>query len=83
MVTVNSISVRIPAELKNWAVKRSMQNFRSLSAEVVAILTRVREGELQIIGEEKVSGNSCKLAKEAELSEGINTQYIGEVNVNG
>ncbi|MEQ1938035.1 hypothetical protein ABMA46_07265 [Mesorhizobium sp. CN5-321] len=38
-------SIRFPEDLKQWAETRSIRNHRSVSAEVVAILTAVREGE--------------------------------------
>ncbi|WP_313193706.1 Arc family DNA-binding protein [Shinella zoogloeoides] len=38
-------SVRIPADLKGWLEDRSIKNFRSMNAELVAILSALRKGE--------------------------------------
>lgn len=43
--TLKTMSIRLPEELKFWAVTRSIRNHRSVSAEISAILTNVRQGE--------------------------------------
>lgn len=45
MKAVNPISVRIPADLKQWLEERSIRNFRPMSQELVAILSALRKGE--------------------------------------
>lgn len=60
-MTVNPISIRMPSELKNWAEERSTRNFRSLSAEVVAILTSTRDDEYQ--------NKSALCSREADTNE--------------
>lgn len=43
--TFKTTSVRMPSDLKAWLEDRSIKNFRSMNAELVAILTALREGE--------------------------------------
>lgn len=43
--TSSPTSVRIPADLKDWLEDRSIRHFRSMNAELIAILTALREGE--------------------------------------
>lgn len=38
-------SIRMPGDLKAWLETRSIRNFRSLNAELIAILTALRAGE--------------------------------------
>lgn len=44
-MTTNMMRIRVPANLKEWLEDRTILNFRSMNAELVAILTAVREGE--------------------------------------
>lgn len=37
--------LRMPADVKTWLETRSIRNFRSMNAEIVAILAAVRAGE--------------------------------------
>lgn len=37
--------VRLSADLKKWLETRSIRNFRSMNAELVAMLSAIREGE--------------------------------------
>lgn len=39
------LMIRLPQELKQWIEDRSIRNFRSMNAEVLAILDAVRTGE--------------------------------------
>jgi plasmid stability protein len=39
--------VRLPSDLKEWAKARAAANFRSLNAEIVAILSEARSLEEQ------------------------------------
>jgi plasmid stability protein len=39
--------VRLPTDLKEWAKTRAATNFRSLNAEIVAILSEARSSEDQ------------------------------------
>ncbi|EKF17161.1 Arc family DNA-binding protein [Nitratireductor pacificus] len=41
----HSTSIRLPIEIKEWAESRSIRNHRSMSAEIVAILSAIRDGE--------------------------------------
>lgn len=45
-------NVRLPADLKAWIENRSIRNFRSMNAEINAILSAVRHGEEQRSGME-------------------------------
>ncbi len=40
---------RIPSKLKNWLKKRASSNNRSMSAEVLTLLEKLRKGELKEI----------------------------------
>lgn len=51
-------SIRIPADLKEWLETRSIRNFRSMNAELVAILSAIREGEASGTGFEKLANPS-------------------------
>ncbi|WP_200873088.1 MULTISPECIES: Arc family DNA-binding protein [Pandoraea] len=37
------VNIRMPEGLKSWLEGEAQQNFRSLSAEIVRLLTEVRE----------------------------------------
>lgn len=50
--------VRLPADLKQWLETRSIRNFRSRNAELVAILSAIREGEARGSGFEKLANPS-------------------------
>jgi len=50
--------VRLPADLKEWLESRSIRNFRSLNAELVAILSTIRNGEANGSGSEKLANPS-------------------------
>jgi len=50
--------VRLPADLKDWLETRSIRNFRSMNAELVAMLTAIREGEKTGSGFEKFANPS-------------------------
>lgn len=54
----HSTSIRLPNELRAWAETRSIRNYRSLSAEIVAILTAVRCGEIEMNGFERLANPS-------------------------
>ena len=45
MRSSNPTSIRLPADLKEWVETRSIRNHRSISSEIVAILSAIREGE--------------------------------------
>lgn len=44
-MTASPTSIRLPADLKEWAETRSIRNHRSLNREIIAILSAIREGE--------------------------------------
>lgn len=44
MKAVNPISVRIPADLKQWLEERSIRNHRSMNAELVHMLSSLKRG---------------------------------------
>lgn len=54
----HSTSIRLPMEIKEWAENRSIRNHRSMSAEIVAILSVIREGEKTGSGFEKLANPS-------------------------
>ncbi len=56
--TEQATSVRIPFDLKQWLEARSIRNHRSMSKELVAILSVIREGEANGDGFEKLANPS-------------------------
>jgi hypothetical protein len=54
----HSTSIRLPIEIKEWAENRSIRNHRSMSAEIVAILSAIRDGEKAGSGFEKFANPS-------------------------
>jgi hypothetical protein len=50
--------VRLPVDLKEWLESRSVRNFRSMNAELVAMLSAIREGEKTGSGFEKLANPS-------------------------
>ncbi|WLR96584.1 hypothetical protein [Shinella sumterensis] len=56
--TEQATSVRIPFDLKQWLEARSIRNHRSMSKELVAILSVIREGEANGGGLEKLANPS-------------------------
>jgi plasmid stability protein len=56
--TSTPTSIRIPSDLKEWLETRSIRNFRSMNAELVAILSAIREGEASGTGIEKFANPS-------------------------
>lgn len=56
--TEQATSVRIPFDLKQWLEARSIRNHRSMSKELVAILSVIREGEANGDGLEKLANPS-------------------------
>lgn len=44
-MTTKMMRIRLPEDLKGWMETRSIRNFRSQNAELVAILSAIREGE--------------------------------------
>lgn len=51
-------SVRIPSELKQWLEARSIRNHRSMSRELIAIMSAIRDGEKTGNGFEKLANPS-------------------------
>lgn len=64
MKNASSTSIRFPKEIRDWLETRSIRNFRSVGAEVVAILTAVREGEKTGLGFEKFANPSSIITEE-------------------
>lgn len=61
--------VRLPADLKDWLETRSIRNFRSMNAELVAMLSAIREGEKTGSGFEKLA-NPSGISGDTPLFEG-------------
>ena len=61
--------IRLPEDLKGWMEARSIRNFRSQNAELVAILSTIRDGEKNSNGFEKLA-NPSGISGDAPLLEG-------------
>lgn len=57
-MSTKMMRIRLPEDLKGWMEARSTRNFRSQNAELVAILSAIREGEKTGSGFEKLANPS-------------------------
>jgi len=57
-MSTKMMRIRLPEDLKGWMEARSIRNFRSQNAELVAILSAIREGEKTGSGFEKLANPS-------------------------
>lgn len=67
-MTTSMMRTRMPADLKAWLETRSIRNFRSMNAEIVAILTAVRDWEKTGLGFKKLANPSGIVTEEAEAA---------------
>jgi len=57
-MTTKMMRIRLPEDLKEWMETRSIRNFRSQNAELVAILSALRDGEERGQGFERFANPS-------------------------
>lgn len=57
-MSTKMMRIRLPEDLKEWMEARSIRNFRSQNAELVAMLSAIREGEKTGSGFENLANPS-------------------------